>query len=382
MVVRRPHDRKQQILAAAGDLFRERGYHNVSVADVAAEVGITAPALYRHFRNKPDLLHSAVQAGLDSLFATVSEAEDVKALLTNLSSSVSRRRGLFLLWQREARHLPAQQRELMRAQVKDVAAGVAALIRAERPELHDGDEYLLGWSVIAVFGSISGHRVALGRRQMEALLYALAERVVLARVGVSESRDQPQGRPVSVTLPRRELLLIEAIRLFDERGYQSVNTEEIGEAAGTTGPNVYNHFDAKVDLLVAAVSRGGERRRLGAAQAMTEAGSPDEALIGLLKAHIDFAITERHLLGVLISELDQLPDKFRKTCEQSQREYLGLWVQVLDEVKPGLTPAEARITVSAALTVVENAVRTGRLRRRPDLAERLAEIGTAVLLGN
>ncbi len=115
---------------------------------------------------------------------------------------------------------------------------------------------------------------------------------------------------------------------------------------------------------------------------MAEAGSPEEALIGLLKAHIDFAITERHLLGVLISELDQLPDKFRKTCEQSQREYLGLWVQVLDEVKPGLTTAEARITVSAALTVVENAVRTGRLRRRPDLADRLAEIGTAVLLGN
>lgn len=48
----------------------------MSVADVAAEVGITAPALYRHFRNKPDLLHNAVQAGIDSLVATVSESED------------------------------------------------------------------------------------------------------------------------------------------------------------------------------------------------------------------------------------------------------------------------------------------------------------------
>ncbi len=42
MVVRRPpRDRKQQILAAAGELFREHGYHNVSVAQVAAAVGIT-----------------------------------------------------------------------------------------------------------------------------------------------------------------------------------------------------------------------------------------------------------------------------------------------------------------------------------------------------
>jgi len=82
----------------------------------------------------------------------------------------------------------------------------------------------------------------------------------------------------------------------------------------------------------------------------------------------------------LISELDQLPDKFRRTCEQNQREYVALWVKMLDDVRPGLEPATARITVNAALTVVENAVRIGRLRRRDDLPERLFEIGSAVLL--
>lgn len=48
MAERRPRDRKQQILAAASELFRERGYHNVSVSDVTTRVNITASALYRH----------------------------------------------------------------------------------------------------------------------------------------------------------------------------------------------------------------------------------------------------------------------------------------------------------------------------------------------
>ncbi|MBT1253612.1 TetR/AcrR family transcriptional regulator [Rhodococcus erythropolis] len=381
MVVRRPHDRKQQILAAAGELFREHGYHNVSVAQVAAAVGITAPALYRHFKNKPDLLYAAVNAGIESLYDRVAGSEDLKSMIAELAASVSRRRGLSLLWQREARYLPDEQREEMRATLKSAAARDAALIRTERPELDEEDSYLLAWALIAVFNSVSSHRVSLPRRQMELLLAELAERAVHTELGHSEVKVETPTGHVPLAMPRRELLLTEAIRLFDERGYQAVNTEDIGEAAGTTGPNVYNHFDAKIDLLIAAVSRGGERRRIGVAQALAAASGPEDALSGLLAAHIDFAINERHLIGLLISELDQLPDKFRRTCEQNQREYVALWVKMLDDVRPGLEPATARITVNAALAVVENAVRIGRLRRRDDLPERLFEIGSAVLLG-
>lgn len=381
MVVRRPSDRKEQILAAAGDLFRERGYHNVSVAQVAAAVGITAPALYRHFRNKPDLLYSAVNSGIDTLYNNVTQAEDLKALIATLASSVARRRGLPLLWQREARYLPDEQREELRTVLKSVAARDSALIRTERPELSEEDGYLLGWAVISVFGSVSSHRVSLPKRQMELLMADLAERAAYTELGHSSSESAQVADRATVTTSRRELLLSEAIRLFDERGYQAVNTEDIGEAAGTTGPNVYNHFDAKIDLLVAAVSRAGERRRLGVENALAKADGPDEVLSGLLSAHIDFAINERHLIGLLISELDQLPDKFRRTCEQNQREYVAMWVKALDGVRPGLEPATARFTVMAALNVVEGAVRIGRLRRRGDLPERLFEIGNSVLLG-
>jgi AcrR family transcriptional regulator len=48
--------RKQQILDQAADLFASRGFHGVSVHDVGASVGISGPALYRHFPSKDAML--------------------------------------------------------------------------------------------------------------------------------------------------------------------------------------------------------------------------------------------------------------------------------------------------------------------------------------
>lgn len=48
--------RREQIIAAAARLFAERGFHGVSVYDIGAALGISGPALYKHFANKEALL--------------------------------------------------------------------------------------------------------------------------------------------------------------------------------------------------------------------------------------------------------------------------------------------------------------------------------------
>lgn len=48
----RPRNRRQLIVEAAGRVFGEHGYHAASMEKIAAAVGITAAALYRHFPNK------------------------------------------------------------------------------------------------------------------------------------------------------------------------------------------------------------------------------------------------------------------------------------------------------------------------------------------
>lgn len=386
--VRRPPDRKERILDAAAELFRDRGYHNVSVADVAGAVGITAPALYRHFRGKPDLLAQVVDRTVDTIAAACAAAPDLDTYLATASAQSLERRGAAVLWQREARHLPEEQRERERHELSAAAASIGKLIGAERPGLPAADRTLLAWAVLSVFGSLSWHRTSLPRRRFEEVMLRLAGAAARCEPGTTGDGgpgrdDAPAAREpgayAALALSRREEILAAALRLFDERGFQSVSTDDIGEAAGASGPSIYKHFPTKTDLLVAGVARGGEHRRAGTAAALAEPGTPGETLERLLRSYVDFALAHTRLIGLILAELDQLPEKERKAARQAQREYLALWGRLFAEARPGTDAAEGRIVVSAVLTVVDNAVRTGRLGARPDLGERLVEIGLALL---
>ena len=48
--------RREQILDAAAELFARYGFHGVGIDDIGKAVGISGPALYRHFRSKDAML--------------------------------------------------------------------------------------------------------------------------------------------------------------------------------------------------------------------------------------------------------------------------------------------------------------------------------------
>ncbi|MBB2891996.1 TetR/AcrR family transcriptional regulator [Flexivirga oryzae] len=54
--IERPKARRQQIIDVAADLFAERGYHGVSITDIGSALGLSGPALYKHFASKDALL--------------------------------------------------------------------------------------------------------------------------------------------------------------------------------------------------------------------------------------------------------------------------------------------------------------------------------------
>ena len=57
----RPKNRRAQLQSTAATLFYERGYEQVSIADVADVANIGPSALYRHFSGKTDLLYAAIE---------------------------------------------------------------------------------------------------------------------------------------------------------------------------------------------------------------------------------------------------------------------------------------------------------------------------------
>jgi AcrR family transcriptional regulator len=69
-----PDERRALILRAARDLFSQRSYADVSVADIAAAAGVSPPLIVFHFGSKRslylavlDAAAAAIRAGLDDL---------------------------------------------------------------------------------------------------------------------------------------------------------------------------------------------------------------------------------------------------------------------------------------------------------------------------
>ncbi len=52
----RGRERRQLLLSATVDLVSERGFHAVGIADIGAAAGVTGSAIYRHFKDKTELL--------------------------------------------------------------------------------------------------------------------------------------------------------------------------------------------------------------------------------------------------------------------------------------------------------------------------------------
>ena len=53
---------KERILEAALTLFAENGYDGTSVEQIATEVGIKAPSLYKHYKGKEDILNALIDS--------------------------------------------------------------------------------------------------------------------------------------------------------------------------------------------------------------------------------------------------------------------------------------------------------------------------------
>jgi len=64
---------RQQILETAQRLFTEHGYDATSLQMIADEMGLTKAAVYYHFRAKSDILHAAMQPGIQRLKALLDE---------------------------------------------------------------------------------------------------------------------------------------------------------------------------------------------------------------------------------------------------------------------------------------------------------------------
>jgi len=154
---------------------------------------------------------------------------------------------------------------------------------------------------------------------------------------------------------RRDEILGIAVGLFATRGYHGVSMDDIGAAAGVTGPALYHHFAGKEAMLAAALNPVSEQLLAGGRERVAEhPDAPGPALAALVDFHVDFALNNPAVIALHLHELDRLPEEPRREIRRLQRLYVEEWVNVLTALRPDLTPTDARVLAHAAFGLMNS----------------------------
>ncbi|BAU32956.1 uncharacterized protein MalAC0309_2113 [Microcella alkaliphila] len=217
----------------------------------------------------------------------------------------------------------------------------------------------------------------------------------LAHMSIVVSREQAKAE-------RRRALLAAAARLFAERGFERVSLDDLGSAVGVSGPAVYRHFAGKQAVLAALLvdaSAGlldGARAVLAERDAGADADADVDAdgefprdgeasirdarasLRALVAFHVAFAVENPDVIRVQSADLESLAETDRRTVRGLQRQYVELWVDVLEALHPNDARPLLRTRAHAAFGLMNSTPHSARGAAR-DTRAVLAAMAEAAL---
>jgi TetR/AcrR family transcriptional regulator, repressor for uid operon len=68
--------RREQVLTAAADCFRRRGYHGAGMAEISKTAGMSAGHIYNYFASKEAIIEAIIQHDMEEMFSIFQEFEN------------------------------------------------------------------------------------------------------------------------------------------------------------------------------------------------------------------------------------------------------------------------------------------------------------------
>jgi AcrR family transcriptional regulator len=359
---KRPRDRRRTIELAASELFATRGFAATGLADIAAKVGVTPAALYRHFAGKDELLETIILGSLQRVGRTAQEAvartdtaapeHRLRGLLSALIDTDQASPHAVIVYMRERHRLTGDARAGCRDAEARIANRIRSCVLEVRPEVS-------AFELNARLRAMNGVLAAAAVQRHVVPLHRLRALFVDGLVGVLLSPHDPamtiqRHEPSSWEPPatRRTAILDAAAKLFRQYGYHGASIDQIGEAAGIAGPTVYGTYPSKVDILVDAVDYAVIAVEVLTNRALSHAASPSEAIESLARSYAETIVTNIDIMAMAAREISNVPDADRARIRRRQQDYRQRAEAVLLGVRPTLTDADAHTLLAGAYALV------------------------------
>ena len=127
--------KRDAVILAAARAFREQGYHNTSLDDIAADLHVSKPTIYYYVENKEQILFECFRTGLDQIKAALTELDDEKG---------PARERLIALVRRYAEAIAGEFGWCMvRAEDQDLSPAMSKRIQSLKSEIDQGIRRLI-----------------------------------------------------------------------------------------------------------------------------------------------------------------------------------------------------------------------------------------------
>ena len=319
--------KREAIIAAATTILNQQGVKGMTLADVAASVGLITTSVTYYFRKKEDLAAACFLSGIARYEAIIAEAlqdatpqarlyrfldlyllakarvrrgdepafpifSDVRALTQPVQGQVGS------VYNNLFRHV--RRLFLEPGLDGDMAAKVSATVRT-----HLLMEQLF-WAVVWLPRFEIEDYPRIRDRMFDILVNGVAQ---------PDAAWSPLPLELGVALAdphakSRETFLVAATRLINLQGYRGASVEKISAQLNVTKGSFYHHNDAKDDLVVACFDRTYEVMRRAQSLAMKLPGNQWTRLSSAAAGLVDYQLSEQGPL-LRTSALSALPGAVR-----------------------------------------------------------------------
>ena len=150
---------------------------------------------------------------------------------------------------------------------------------------------------------------------------------------------------------RDRQILDAAAALFYEKGFHGVGVDEIGKQVGISGPALYRHFAGKDEILATLFNEAMDELISATASVYEE---PQRDLERLIRHHVEFSISHRHLVNVYQREDRSLVEPWRRHFDRRMRQYAGRWEATLRRCFPDASDQHIAAGTQAALGLIHS----------------------------
>lgn len=143
------------------------------------------------------------------------------------------------------------------------------------------------------------------------------------------------GKPRSDTRFDRRLakILVHAIDVFCEKGYQGASMRDLSRASGMSLAGMYYYFESKERLLYLIQKHTFTTIVAGLRQRLKAVTDPEQRIRLFVQNHLEYFLANQKGMKVLSHEDDALKNSFGAEIASIKREYYRICIDLLESLK-------------------------------------------------